>query len=106
MPISDFIARCDAFCEARGLSRVWLSKRLFNDTFKIENLDVGATDIGVRRLAKADADLTALEKGVVHGGGSVKVRNMAPADGCGAENPERNVSRTNEPGSSPEGAAA
>jgi hypothetical protein len=107
MPISDFIARCDAFCEARGLSRVWLSKRLFNDTFKIENLDVGATDIGVRRLAKADADLTALEKGgVVHGAGSVKARNMAPAARCGAENPQRNVSRTNEPGSSLDGATA
>lgn len=32
--------------------------------------------------------------------------NMAPAGAAGAENPERNVSRTNEPGSSPEGAAA
>ncbi len=35
-----------------------------------------------------------------------EVGNMAPADGCGAENPERNVSRTDEPGLSPEGAAA
>lgn len=31
---------------------------------------------------------------------------MAPADADGAENPVRNVSRTDEPGSSPEGAAA
>ncbi|QTC88166.1 hypothetical protein [Brevundimonas pondensis] len=107
MLIPDFIARCDAFCEAHGQSRVWLSKRLFNDTFKIENLDAGATDIGVRRLAKAEVDLAALEKGAAtHGAFSGKARNMAPAIVDGAENPERNVSRTDKPGSSSERAAS
>lgn len=100
MSISDFIARCDAFCEAQGRSRVWLSKRLFNDTFRIETLAVGATDVGVRRLERANADLTALEK---NPSGHVKPSRssgtMAPGDAEGAENRERNVSRTNEPGS-------
>jgi hypothetical protein len=42
------------------------------------------------------------EEGLV----AVHGRTMAPDDTDGAENPERNVSRTNEPGLSAEGAAA
>lgn len=42
----------------------------------------------------------------VAGGGVCHDANMAPAGIDGAENPVRNVSRTDEPGSSPEGAAA
>lgn len=39
-------------------------------------------------------------------GGVCHDANMAPDFADGAENPERNVSRTDEPGSSPEGASA
>ena len=100
MTIPDFIARCDAFCEAHSRSRVWLSKRLFNDTFRIETLAVGATDVGVRRLERAIADLTALEKNPSgHVRPSRSNGTMAPSAPEGAENRERNVSRTNEPGS-------
>jgi len=104
MSIHDFIKRCDAFCDATGQSRTWLSKKLFSDTFKIENLAAGAVDIGVRRLGKACVDLESLERRreglvVLHGEtlpGSVEL---------GAENPARNVSRTDEPGSSASAAA-
>ena len=62
MSIPDFIARCDTFCEARGVSRVWLSKRLFADTYRIEQLASGDTDVGVKRLERAVEDLADLER--------------------------------------------
>lgn len=61
MTIPDFIARCDRYCEQAQVSRTWLSKRLFNDTYRLRDLDAGATDVGVKRLEKALADLRALE---------------------------------------------
>jgi len=99
MSIHDFIKRCDAFCDATGQSRTWLSKKLFSDTFKIENLAAGAVDIGVRRLGKACIDLELLERrreGLV----VLHAETLPGRAGLGAENLERNVSRTDEPGSS------
>lgn len=61
MTISDFISRCDLFCRATGVSRTWLSKRLFADTFRLQQLADGVSDVGVRRLERAVADLAALE---------------------------------------------
>ncbi|WP_295194558.1 hypothetical protein [uncultured Brevundimonas sp.] len=61
MSISDFISRCDRYCAHAGVSRVWLSKRLFSDTFRIEQLATGKSDVGVRRLERAVADLVVLE---------------------------------------------
>lgn len=61
MTIPEFIARCDAYCEATGRTRVWLSKSLFADTFRLRNLADGSADIGVKRLERAIDDLTALE---------------------------------------------
>jgi len=61
MTISDFISRCDALCEKRGVTRVWLSKRLLGDTYRLEKLASGEVDIGVKRLDRAVSDLSALE---------------------------------------------
>lgn len=61
MTISDFIARCDAFCAKRGVTRVWLSKRLLGDTYRLDKLAAGEVDIGVKRLDRAVSDLAALE---------------------------------------------
>jgi hypothetical protein len=60
MTIQEFINRCDRHCEAAGVSRVWLSKRLFQDTYRLDQLASGETDIGVKRLDRAAADLEAL----------------------------------------------
>jgi hypothetical protein len=61
MTISDFISRCDALCVKRGVTRVWLSKRLLGDTYRLEKLAAGEVDIGVKRLDRALCDLAALE---------------------------------------------
>lgn len=61
MTIPDFIARCDRYCAAADVSRTWLSKRLFADTFRLQSLADGKSDVGVNRLARAAADLDALE---------------------------------------------
>lgn len=61
MNIPDFIARCDRYCLDAGVSRVWLSKRLFADTTRLEDLAGGGSDVGVKRLSRAANDLGALE---------------------------------------------
>jgi hypothetical protein len=61
MSIQPFIDRCTAFCESREVSQVWLSKKLFGDTYRIKNLAEGTSDVGVMRLQRADVELTELE---------------------------------------------
>jgi len=61
MSIQEFIERCDRYCRSADVSRVWLSKRLFNDTYRLENLANGGTDVGVKRLERAATDLATLE---------------------------------------------
>jgi hypothetical protein len=61
MSIDEFIARCDRYQEAAGVTRVWLSKRLFNDTYRLGQLANGETDVGIKRLDRALKDLEALE---------------------------------------------
>ena len=61
MSIPDFISRCDRYCSDAGVSRVWLSKRLFADTFRIDQLAAGSSDVGVMRLERAAASLAVLE---------------------------------------------
>lgn len=58
----EFIARCDRYCEAAGKTRVWLSKRLFSDTNRLDDLAAGKGDVGVKRLARAVDGLRELEK--------------------------------------------
>lgn len=61
MTLADFIARCDAYCASTKRSRVWLSKRLLDDTYRLDKLAKGEVDIGVRRMERAVDDLAALE---------------------------------------------
>lgn len=61
MSIPEFIVRCDRYCESAQVSRVWLSKRLFSDTFRLDQLAAGQSDVGVKRLERAMADLADLE---------------------------------------------
>ncbi len=68
MSIPEFIARCDDFCAKAGVSRVWLSKRLLADTFRLDRLAAGEVDIGVKRLERAARDLDELQ--VTHPSGS------------------------------------
>jgi hypothetical protein len=62
MTIPDFIARCDAYCGRAKVTRTWLSKRLLNDTYRLDQLANDEVDIGVKRLERALGDLTALER--------------------------------------------
>lgn len=61
MTIEQFIIRCDRYCRVADVSRVWLSKRLFSDTDRLTQLAGGTSDVGVKRLERAAADLAALE---------------------------------------------
>lgn len=61
--IPALVARCDAYCEATGRSRVWLSKRLFSDTDRLEALATReSTDVGVRVMERVDGALSELER--------------------------------------------
>lgn len=62
MSIPEFIAACDSYCARAVVSKTWLSKRLFNDTYRLAQLGSEASDIGVRRLARAVRDLAELEQ--------------------------------------------
>lgn len=62
MTIPEFIQRCDAFCEDANVSRVWLSKRLFNDTYHLGNLATGNADIGVKRMERAVEQIEAFRR--------------------------------------------
>lgn len=62
MTIPEFIRICDAYCAQAGVSRTWLSKRLLKDTTRLQQLADGEVDIGVKRLARAVADLDALQR--------------------------------------------
>lgn len=61
MNIPDFIARCDAYCAEAGLARATLSKKLFQDTYRLDDLAAGKGDVGVKRLERAISDLATLE---------------------------------------------
>ena len=61
MSISDFITRCDRYCEAASVSQTWLSKKLFDDTYRLAELRAGGSDVGVKRLERALRDLAELE---------------------------------------------
>lgn len=94
MTIPAFIARCDAFCVDRSVSRVWLSKRIFSDTRKLDQLADGSADVGVRRLEKADSDLTVLWRELQGLNSESDDRSVAPVANDGAENADGNISRT------------
>ena len=59
--VSAFIARCDSVAERLRISRSTLSTRLLFDGKRLDSLAAGASDIGVRRLGKAERDLSTYE---------------------------------------------
>lgn len=59
--LQTFLDRCESFASERGWRRSTLSTRLFNDGGRLDQM-VNGSDIGVRRLERAIADLAALEK--------------------------------------------
>jgi hypothetical protein len=61
-PVSSFLSRCDAACSILGLKRSTLSTKLFMDGKRLDELASGKSDVGIRRLQRALADLAALEQ--------------------------------------------
>lgn len=57
-----FIQRCDAYANRAGISRVTVSKKLFGQTRKLDQLAKGEVDVGVARLREADQVLKTLER--------------------------------------------
>lgn len=62
MTLSEFTTRCDRYCQAAGVTRTWLSKRLFSDTDRLKDIAADTTDVGVKRLERASRELAALER--------------------------------------------
>lgn len=60
-PVYAFLSRCDQAQFALGLKRSTLSTKLFNDGKRLDGLASGRSDIGARRLARAERDLSVME---------------------------------------------
>lgn len=60
--VAEFITRCDRYCKDAGRSRVWLSKRLFDTTDRIDVLAKGNSDLMTKTLERAVAQLDQLER--------------------------------------------
>lgn len=58
-PLEAFLARCDVAAKTLEIERTALSNLLLFDSRRLDQLADGK-DIGVRRLAEAEADLTDL----------------------------------------------
>lgn len=59
--LADFLARCRALARRHDRTLVAVSFSIFNDGSRLTEIEAGG-DIGVRRLAKAEAKLAVLEK--------------------------------------------
>lgn len=68
MGIPEFIERCDRYCLARGVSRVWLSKKLLGDTYWLGKIADGRANLTVKRFGRAIADLEKLETEAMQAG--------------------------------------
>lgn len=60
--IQQFVARCDRYADGAGVSRVTVSKKLFGQTRKLDDLAKGLVDVGVKRLGEAEEQLTSMER--------------------------------------------
>jgi hypothetical protein len=60
--IKSFISRCDAYCEARGISRGTLSASVLSNAGRLQLLADGQLNIGFRTLQEASDRLGNLEK--------------------------------------------
>jgi len=59
--LSAFLARCDRLADRLRVSRATLSSRLLLDGKRLDDLASGRSDIGIRRLSRAERELAALE---------------------------------------------
>lgn len=59
--LADFISRCDAYAQRRGIKRSTLSAWLFNDGKRLDQIAGGQSDVGIGRLARAVTQLDGLE---------------------------------------------
>ena len=59
--LQSFLARCDAVAAKLGIKRTALSNRLLFDSHRLDLIEAGK-DIGVRRLQRAEADLSEMER--------------------------------------------
>lgn len=58
--LAAFFARFDAFCALTGWPPVRLSRALFSDDNRVAQLRQTSSDTGIKRLARAEADLARL----------------------------------------------
>lgn len=59
-PLAAFLSRFDAYCAATGEPGPRVSRWLFGDDGRIEQIRNSSSDTGVKRLARAEADLAKL----------------------------------------------
>ena len=59
--LAAFISRCDLLAERLSVSRATLSSRILLDGKRLDDIASGRSDIGIRRLSRAERDLAALE---------------------------------------------
>ena len=59
--LAAFLQRCDAFAEEIGVKRSSLSTTLFADGKRLDQIAAGGSDVGIGRLAEAEAALSAME---------------------------------------------
>lgn len=58
--LSAFLRLCDGAARDLGISRSTLSTKLFTDGKRLDTLNGGKSDIGIRRLAAAEVELATL----------------------------------------------
>lgn len=108
--ITCLISIAETYAVATGVERTTVSWRLFGDSKKLDAL-VSGSDIQVRRFEAALQWLSdnwpvgaiwpdQVARPQCSKGKSALAATLAPLEDDGAENLARNVSRTNEPGSS------
>lgn len=59
-PIAGFLSRVSTYCAQTQRRETAVSRALFGDSRRIGELRGGASDVGVRRLAEAEAELARL----------------------------------------------
>lgn len=59
--LAAFLVRCDTLADRLSVSRATLSSRLLMDGKRLDDIASGRSDIGIRRLSRAERDLAALE---------------------------------------------
>lgn len=59
--LAAFLERCDSVAVRLQITRKTLSSRLLLDGKRLDQIALGASDIGIARLAQAEREISALE---------------------------------------------